>query len=63
MTNQERRVQSSLQQLTSPMLQTIEQRIATELGIKAAQVIATVQAVRSVIMGGSGIFRKPGRIN
>jgi len=45
------------------MLQTIEQRIATELGIKAAQVIATVQAVRSVIMGGSGIFRKPGRIN
>lgn len=32
-----------LQQLTSPMLQTIEQRIAAELGVKPAQVIAAVQ--------------------
>lgn len=33
----------SLQLIKSPMLQTIEHRIATELGVKPAQVIATVQ--------------------
>lgn len=33
----------SLQLLKSPMLQSIEHRIATELGVKPAQVIATVQ--------------------
>lgn len=32
-----------LQQLKSPMLQTIEHRIAAELGVKPAQVIAAVQ--------------------
>ncbi len=43
MTNQGRWMQPFLQQLTSPMLQTIEQRIATELGVKPAQAIAAVQ--------------------
>lgn len=36
-------MQPFLQQLKSPMLQTIEYRIATELGVKPAQVIAAVQ--------------------
>ncbi len=36
-------MQPFLQQLKSSMLQTIEHRIATELGVKPAQVIATVQ--------------------
>lgn len=43
MTNQGRWMQPFPQQLISPMLQTIEHRIATELGVKPAQVIAAVQ--------------------
>src|SRR5574337_116715 len=43
MTNQGRWMLPSLQPLKSPILQAIEHRIATELGIKPAQVIAVVQ--------------------